>query len=284
MSKDPAFLMYPNDYLGGTMGFSLDQHGAYILLLFHQFNSGHFLEETARKIVGDTFNSIKHKFKIDSSLAFYNERLDNEMKKRAEHCSHQRENAMKRWGKNDKPLSGKKINVMQSHCQCNAVAMPLEDENEDENRDRIKDEFKKEREEIIAYLNLKAGTSYRPNSQATIEHINGRLNKREGRTVDDFKKVIDKKCSQWTSDIKMSKFLRPSTLFSPEHFENYLNEPEIKQQGGQNVSAGRQGTAGNRKNIGKPGYDESGNALGAVAKPGEFDEGIITLEGVPDHR
>ncbi len=32
------------------------------------------------------------------------------------------------------------------------------------------------------------------------------------------------------------------------------------------------------------GHDEHGNALGAEAKPGEFDEGIITLEGVPDHR
>lgn len=39
-----------------------------------------------------------------------------------------------------------------------------------------------------------------------------------------------------------------------------------------------------KSNIGRPGYDSTGNAIGAQAKPGEFDEGIITLEGVPDHR
>jgi hypothetical protein len=37
-------------------------------------------------------------------------------------------------------------------------------------------------------------------------------------------------------------------------------------------------------NRGKPEYDENGIAFGAQAKPGEFDEGIITLDGVPDHR
>ena len=74
--------------------------------------------------------------------------------------------------------------------------------------------------EIIDYLNLKAGTSYRTNSKSTQQHINARL--AEGFTVEDFKTVIDKKCSEWLGDSKMQQYLRPPTLFGTK-FEAYLN-------------------------------------------------------------
>jgi len=48
----------------------------------------------------------------------------------------------------------------------------------------------------------------------------------EGRTVKDCIDVIDKKVKDWLDDEKMYKFLRPSTLFNPTKFENYLNELE----------------------------------------------------------
>lgn len=75
---------------------------------------------------------------------------------------------------------------------------------------------------VISHLNEKAGTSYRASSQATRELINGRLS--EGFTVDDFKKVIDKKCAEWKGG-DMEKYLRPETLFKRSKFESYLNEP-----------------------------------------------------------
>ena len=77
-------------------------------------------------------------------------------------------------------------------------------------------------QEILDYLNSKAGTSYRASSKATQRFINARLN--ENYTVDDFKKVIDTKVANWKDDPKMSKYLRPQTLFSNK-FEGYLNEP-----------------------------------------------------------
>lgn len=77
-------------------------------------------------------------------------------------------------------------------------------------------------QEILDYLNSKAGTSYRASSKATQRFINARLN--ENYTVEDFKKVIDIKVTSWKDDPKMSKFLRPQTLFSNK-FEGYLNEP-----------------------------------------------------------
>ena len=77
-------------------------------------------------------------------------------------------------------------------------------------------------QEILDYLNSKAGTSYRASSKATQRFINARLN--ENYTVEDFKKVIDIKAASWKDDPKMSKYLRPQTLFSNK-FEGYLNEP-----------------------------------------------------------
>lgn len=74
---------------------------------------------------------------------------------------------------------------------------------------------------IIDYLNQKAGTNYRSTSQKTQRLINARFN--EGFSVDDFKQVVDIKVSQWSTDSKMSKYLRPETLFGTK-FEGYLNE------------------------------------------------------------
>lgn len=75
--------------------------------------------------------------------------------------------------------------------------------------------------EIVSYLNEKAGTKYRPYSRATAELIKGRLEERY--TVDDFKKVIDNMTAQWKGDPKMEQYLRPETLFKRSHFESYLN-------------------------------------------------------------
>ena len=85
--------------------------------------------------------------------------------------------------------------------------------------------------EIISYLNQKARTNYKPTTKATQKHINARLN--EGYTVEDFKKVIDTKCSEWLNT-DYSKYLRPETLFGNK-FESYLNTSAAVQN---NIFAG----------------------------------------------
>lgn len=77
---------------------------------------------------------------------------------------------------------------------------------------------------VINRLNEKAGTNYRASSKATQGHINARL--AEGYTVEDFFKVIDKKCAEWRGT-DMEKYLRPETLFGSK-FENYLNAPVMQ--------------------------------------------------------
>lgn len=77
--------------------------------------------------------------------------------------------------------------------------------------------------EIISYLNEKAGCNYRPSTKSYIRDINARLN--EGYTVDDFKRVIDTKVSEWFGNEKMERYLTPDTLFAAKNFDKYLNQP-----------------------------------------------------------
>ncbi len=75
---------------------------------------------------------------------------------------------------------------------------------------------------VIGYLNEKANTHYRDNVESNRKYIRSRLS--EGYSVNDLKMVIDKKCKEWIGT-DMVKYLRPDTLFSESHFDNYLNSP-----------------------------------------------------------
>ncbi len=79
----------------------------------------------------------------------------------------------------------------------------------------------------IVYLNLKAETRFNPKSKPIERLVRARY--LEGRSLEDFKCVIDKKVFRWKNNYEMCDFLRPSTLFNATHFEEYLNEPEPKE-------------------------------------------------------
>jgi uncharacterized phage protein (TIGR02220 family) len=81
----------------------------------------------------------------------------------------------------------------------------------------------------VDYLNERVGTSYKPTADKTKRCVEARLG--EGFTLDDFKRVIDRKADEWLADPEMARFLRPETLFGPK-FEGYLNAPEPRKQGG----------------------------------------------------
>lgn len=81
--------------------------------------------------------------------------------------------------------------------------------------------FKENIEEIIDYLNLKTNSKYSYENKAFNRYITARL--KEGHTVDEFKTVIEKKCADWMGT-DMEQYLKPTTLFAPSHFEEYLNQ------------------------------------------------------------
>ncbi len=81
--------------------------------------------------------------------------------------------------------------------------------------------------EILDYLNEKAKKNYNHQAEGHRKLIRARWN--EGYSIDDFKKVIDNKVPQWLGQFDrngkpLTQYLRPSTLFAPSHFDNYLNE------------------------------------------------------------
>lgn len=82
MGKDPAFLFYPGDWLGGTMGMTFEEKGAYMELLMLQFNRGHMTKDMIGHTVGQLWGQIQDKFIQDDKGLWFNERLDEEKLKR----------------------------------------------------------------------------------------------------------------------------------------------------------------------------------------------------------
>jgi len=80
-------------------------------------------------------------------------------------------------------------------------------------------------EDIVSYLNEKAGKSFKHKTAKTRTLIKARF--KDSFTIDDFKRVIDIKAAQWLNDSHMSQYLRPETLFGTK-FESYLNERGAK--------------------------------------------------------
>lgn len=95
--------------------------------------------------------------------------------------------------------------------------------NKELNNNNLNKELNNIYKEAIDYLNQKAGTKYKSSSKNTTKHIKARLN--DGYTLEDFKTVIDKKCSEWLNT-DMEKYLCPDTLFGSK-FEKYLNQKII---------------------------------------------------------
>lgn len=83
-----------------------------------------------------------------------------------------------------------------------------------------KQETIKQINDIVAFLNLESGKNFKASSLKTINLIKARMS--EGYTLEDFKKVISQKKSEWLKDEKMNQYLRPETLFGNK-FESYLN-------------------------------------------------------------
>ena len=110
------------------------------------------------------------------------------------------------------------------HCETQDVNLAKRQTNKNNPNENKEKKNKNENIEIYtricSYLNKKAGTNYRPTRANTQRHIDARL--AEGFTVDDFIKVIDVKCAEW-SGTNMDKYLRPDTLFGSK-FEDYLNQ------------------------------------------------------------
>lgn len=74
---------------------------------------------------------------------------------------------------------------------------------------------------ILNDLNERSKSRFQATDKAT--HLIISLLKK-GYVVEDFCKVHEVKCGQWQGNEKMEHCLRPSTLYAPSHFDEYLAE------------------------------------------------------------
>ena len=176
MSKDPAFLFYPNDYLGGTMGMTFEQKGAYIDLLIYQFNNHQFTEASAKQVLSTCFASVwevlQNKFKKDGEF-YYNERLREEITKRREFSESRRINALH----DKKPRESKS----------KAYAKHMGDENENENRDINEDKIETKKDQIYP--------DWIPKN-TLIEYQNARKKKIKAQSLNRFFSSLKKICDE----------------------------------------------------------------------------------------
>lgn len=73
--------------------------------------------------------------------------------------------------------------------------------------------------QVLSHLNKTTGSRYQV-CKSSLENIRARLS--EGFTPDELVLVVDYCVEEWAEDLKMSKYLRPTTLFLPSKFPGYL--------------------------------------------------------------
>jgi hypothetical protein len=111
-----------------------EEVGKYMRVLCHLADKGSLCKSQVLRICKTTTipEAINEKLLTDENGNYYQRRMRIEQEKRAKHIEHQRENANKRWKKDE--------------CDGNAMAMPLENENENININKdINKEKKKEK-------------------------------------------------------------------------------------------------------------------------------------------
>ena len=90
MAKDPAFLFYSSDFLTGVSDLTFEERGQYITLLCLHHQKGRLSKKVISIAIQSVSADVMSKFKKDKKGFFYNERLEEEAKKRAEHSEKQR--------------------------------------------------------------------------------------------------------------------------------------------------------------------------------------------------
>jgi len=127
MSKDPAILFYTGDFLNGCTCLTMEERGQYITILCLQHQIGHLSEKTIRLSLGSVSVDVLKKLSRDSEGNYFNERMEEEIQKRAQFIETRINNGMK-GGRPKKPLA--KPN-----------AKPKQKLIENENENRINIEF-----------------------------------------------------------------------------------------------------------------------------------------------
>jgi hypothetical protein len=130
MAKDPAVLLYTQDFLVGTMTMDYEQKGKYIHLLCLQHQKTKLTKKDLHLVLTDEDVEVFEKFYLDTDGFYYNIRMKEEADKRANFTKSRRDNG-NRGGRpkttikpNDIPYDKPKDNLSVNH-----MVIHMEDEN-----------------------------------------------------------------------------------------------------------------------------------------------------------
>ena len=97
-------------------------------------------------------------------------------------------------------------------------------ENKDKNNSNKKNKYNLNYTEFIEWFNEETGRKFASDKSGTIKGFKKNIEARfkEGYTKQDLYLVTKDKAKEWKDDKKQKQYLRPSTLFGSEHFDEYL--------------------------------------------------------------
>jgi hypothetical protein len=135
MGKDPAFMLYSQDFLVGVSDLTMEERGQYITMLCLQHQKGHLTKKNIQIAVGNVSEDVMEKFSVDEYGMYYNETLENVIKKRELYSQSRSENGKK----GGRPK--KEAHENQEKTICLPYAKAYENHTENENVIVIKNVF-----------------------------------------------------------------------------------------------------------------------------------------------
>ena len=93
--KDPAVLLYTQDFIVGTITMTHEQRGKYILLLCLQHQKGKLTLNDLTKVLSDDDIEIAEKFPLHADGFYYNDRMEMEIQNRKIRTDSSRNNGSK---------------------------------------------------------------------------------------------------------------------------------------------------------------------------------------------
>lgn len=90
--KDPAILFYSADFLNGVSDLTMEERGQFITMLCLQHIKGEVSEKTIRLTLGSVSVDVLEKFRVNENGNYVNDRMAEEIEKRAKFSDSRRKN------------------------------------------------------------------------------------------------------------------------------------------------------------------------------------------------
>ena len=115
MAKDPAVLLYTQDFLVGTLSMTDEQRGKYIYLLCLQHQKGKLTLVDLKSKLTDEDIEVAERFPLQTDGFYYNQRMYDESIKRKNYTESRRSNRTKKTNDIDvKKISQSYVNRMEN--------------------------------------------------------------------------------------------------------------------------------------------------------------------------